>query len=196
MSVLTIDCHDNALRGLKDPYTGVEQTFKMILGRGQPRVFSPNAFSPRTRYAKSQDAFLAIHARGGIVGALGDREVVRCPYTGEVMRMVNDGDGFFWDGGFDPTLPIYTAEVFMNLIRMRDGKLSEDRRVKPPRTTVTENNVDIPTDVDVNVKGPDENTEDLIRKLVDGPSKTKPTTVTMTTEAPKKRGRAKAGALK
>lgn len=168
--VVIIDCQDLALRGLKDPYTGKPQTFKMVLsGSGEPRVFSPDAFSPTQTFATSQEAFLALHMRDGMAGAVGDREPVVCAYTGEPLFLTSSDDGYYWSGGFDPTLPIYNATDFINKVRMRKGVLEGDERAKAPDAFVSEGGVvEMPEAVHLGPTDISRETEDTLRKIVDG----------------------------
>lgn len=170
MPTVIIDCHDLALRGLRDPYSNEVLEFKMVLGNGKPRLFSPNATSPTLPQETSVAAYRVVHTRGGIDGALGDREIVRCPYTGEVMRPANDESGYYWIGGFDPTIPVLTATEFINKIRMRDGKLDGEPRKDPPFASVVEAGSDVvPVDVKVGELELTKDVEDTVRDIVDGP---------------------------
>lgn len=177
MAAITVDCHDLALRGLKDPYTGEVMTFKMVLGNGAPRVYSDNAFSPTAEYDSSEKAFLAIHTRDGMAGAIADHEPVLCPYSGVPMRLVASEGSYRWVGGFDPTLPIYEAPDFINRVRQRNGELVGEPRHSVGFARVSEANVDIPTDVNVDGVQLTADSEDAIRKIVDGPAKVKKTVV-------------------
>ena len=166
MPTMIIDCFDNRLRGVKDPYTGKEMTFKMTIGMGTPRVFSDNAYSPTTPVKSSVTAYHNAHTRDGIVGALPDSVPVTCPYTGEVMHLKSSDEGYYWEGGFDPTLPLFTSDRFIEQVLKRAGK---GPTVQPaPEAQVLEKNTDIPTDVDVSTPSLGTDVEDTIRDIIDG----------------------------
>ena len=166
MATMIIDCFDNRLRGVKDPYTGKEMTFKMAIGNGKPRLFSDNAYSPSTPVKSSVTAYHNAHTRDGIVGALPDAAPVTCPYTGEVMRLESSDEGYYWSGGFDPTLPLFTADRFIEQVLQRAGT---GPTIPPiPETNVLEKNIDIPTDVNIETPSLGNEVEDAVRDIIDG----------------------------
>lgn len=170
---MIIDCFDPALRHVKDPYTGKEMKFKLMLRDGlHPLLFAPDAFSPGQIFDSAQKAFDALHRRDGMYGALGPRDAVVCPYTGKPMQLMPvEGLGYRWEGGFDPTVPLYSASEFIDLVRTRNGKLEGKPRHPVPSSQVAEHGTDITaTDVDVAVNEPGVAAEETVREIVDGPA--------------------------
>lgn len=170
MATVIIDCRDNALRGLRDPYTGEPLEFKLALGGGAPRIFSSNAASPANLFDTPQAAYQFAHTRDGVQGALGDHEPVRCPYTGAPMVMEGSDGLYSWSGGFDPTVPTTDIPKYIDTIRMRNGVLEGAPRQPAPVATVIESGSDVvPSDVDVSGISLSTEVEDAIRGIVDGP---------------------------
>lgn len=171
MATVIIDCKDNALRGVRDPYSNEVLEFKLALGGGAPRIFSSNAVSPTTPRETSQEAYILAHTRAGVQGALGDHEAVRCPYTGKPMMLVGSEGAYRWLGGFDPTTPTTDIPAYINLVRTRDGVLQGEERSAAPFTQVVEQGSDVvPSDVDVSGLSLTKDTEDTVRAIVDGPA--------------------------
>lgn len=170
MATVIIDCKDNALRGIKDPYTGEKLEFKLALGGGAPRIFSSNAASPSSLYDTPQAAYRFAHTRDGVQGAVGDHEPVRCPYTGAPMIMEGSDGLYSWSGGFDPTVPTTDIAKYIDNVRTRNGVLVGEPRQPAPVASVTEAGSDVvPSDVDVSGISLTKEVEDAVRGIVDGP---------------------------
>ena len=106
----------------EDAYTGAEVPVEMDVSDGTARLLAPSATSPRTFYLSMDEARKA----------LGPDLV--CPYTGEALRPVHDGEAVMFVGGWDPRRPVPRQE-FLRYASMRGGKSqvpADPGRVDPP----------------------------------------------------------------
>lgn len=104
-----------------DAYTGTEVPVEMDVSDGTARLLAPSAVSPRTFYPSMDEARKA----------LGPDLV--CPYTGEALRPVRDGEAVMFVGGWDPRRPVPRQE-FLRYAAMRAGESpvpAEAGRVEP-----------------------------------------------------------------
>jgi hypothetical protein len=92
-----------------DAYTGARAPVLMDVSDGTVRCSAPTAVSPRTFYPSMADARRA----------LGPDLV--CPYTGEALRPVHDGESVMFVGGWDPRYPV-PRQAFLHFAAMRAGK--------------------------------------------------------------------------
>ena len=105
----------------EDAYTGRDVRVFMDDASGSPLYCAPEATSPRSFYDSMDDA----------MRTLGPALV--CPYTGEALRPVRDGDAVMFVGGWDPRRPI-PRQDFLRYASMRAGEspVSPDaRRIEP-----------------------------------------------------------------
>lgn len=92
-----------------DAYTGRPARVAMEVTPAALLFSAPDATTPRRFYASMGEA----------VAALGSG--LTCPYTGDRLRPVRDGDAVMFMGGWDPRRPLPRQE-FLHYASMRAGK--------------------------------------------------------------------------
>lgn len=172
---ITIDCFDLALRGLKDPYTGVELTFKLILsGGGAPRMFSPNAYSISTVYPTSEECLRKATARNGIEGVIELGASLKCPYTGAPLLITGNKEvGYHLLGGFDPTIPLFEAPDFIEKVTSVDGVSAHPKRTIPYAKVISRDESEAPEIETPDALDISQDSLDVIKAIVDGPKSKK-----------------------
>lgn len=176
---LIIECHDPTVRGIKDPYTGKELEFYLSLTGGlAPKMFAKNAYSISTRYPTSQEALRKATSRQGVEGAVNLGADLVCPYLGTPLRLTGDAEtGYYLVGGFDPTIPIFDAPTFLERVTSVGGVSTHPKRTIPYAKVVNRDESEAPEIAAPEAQDITQDSLDVIKSLVDGPAKTKKTSV-------------------
>lgn len=116
----TITCTAEKFRNLVNPYTGEPVEVKMLLrDNGGPLFFAPDTFST-TDYYPSVAELINSWDRVNGLGGTKSRDVIRCAYTGEPLRIEENVAGFHFVGGFSPRA-LTTDDEFLYYATMRNG---------------------------------------------------------------------------
>lgn len=103
--------------GLFDPYTGRPlEVFITPTAQGL-KYFAPDAYSPGTIVPKEQLC-----------------ELHKCAYSGEPLTLVQDDEGWYYAGGFDPT-EVHDREEFLFYARKCACEQSPKIRVEAVKRT-------------------------------------------------------------
>lgn len=124
------------LKNLIDPYTGQAMEVRVISIGSVFMYSAPEAYSPSEWRTSMEELLRLASSRNGVAGAAGEDPV--CAYTGKTLVLENDPElGFRLVGGWDPTLPLSSPELFAYRARMRDGKADPSAPEPEPRKPVS-----------------------------------------------------------
>ena len=118
---MVYECSGQRFDGLLNPYTGKPLRPKMaVTAQGRIRFFAPDTYSPAQPFPTANAAFRAWNRVNGVEG-LKDGSPIVCAWTGRPLKLVHDGEGWHYEGGYDPHLMFSRAE-FLYYATMRDGR--------------------------------------------------------------------------
>lgn len=130
--------HFHYFKNLRCAYTGAPLTVVMHVFNGIEMYYSMDAFDPRAPHATSEELWAALSFRDGIEGAATGLAALKCPYTGNIMRIVEVPQiGFRAEGGFSPLTPVAGSNQFARLAMMRNGVVPPEAPPDLSRTPAT-----------------------------------------------------------
>ena len=125
--------------GLTCPYTGKSVSVRVVASAGsRPLFFCPDAFDPSIPVTDLKALLRDAGRRNGVEGAVSGANVLRCPYTGAQLSILENASGFSLTGGFRPSCPSSDPVLFAYHMRMRDGKSEQPAPAPAPRVTFVE----------------------------------------------------------
>lgn len=150
------------VRGLIDPFTGKELEVFAHVCEGIVTYSAPGAFSLRAPQRTVDALMRRASTRGNVAGIADTNERMKCPYTGEALRVVETQEGLYrLDGGFDPTIACLSLTEFIE-------KASRgERKAEAPQARQSVEVPDLtPDDGDLAHKVVEEETEKAAHEMV------------------------------
>lgn len=150
------------VRGLVDPFTGKELEVFAHLCEGIATYSAPGAFSLRVPQPSVEALMRRASTRRNVAGIADSTERMKCPYTGEALRLVQTSGGrYILDGGFDPTV------ACLNLADFIEKASRGERKAEAPQARKSVEAPDLtPDDGDLAHKVVEEETEKAAHEMV------------------------------
>lgn len=137
---MTIVCKSSKFSNLVSPVTNETLTVMLTVAGGRPLFFSKDAYFPGDYQ----------------IGTPPEDGPETCPYTGEPLVLKTDGDGYWYEGGFNPRIPLPEDE-FLRMITSRPG-------VEQPAATADQRVESVPEHFDKTDVGDDlEQTDEALK---------------------------------
>jgi len=123
LTVVGALCRDPRLTGLVDAYSGQVLDVRLTVSpRAGVAYYAMEGGGPQWRvFADVASLMACASRRNGVDGAVQGAEALKCPYTGEELKIVKRGAGFVVEGGWNPRLPQPGPGEFARMAKMRNG---------------------------------------------------------------------------
>lgn len=148
--------------GIRNPYDGNEMAIYANICEGVVTYSAPDTFTLRKPCKSAASLYRLASMRGGVAGSAEGDEVTTNPYDGLPLELKESKDGFWFDGGFDPTVASMDLAEFIRLASCGERIIET-----PPEATSIEHPGDMtPDDSDAAHKVVDEETERAAHEMV------------------------------